>query len=190
MRKAVFFDRDGVLIKDHDLQINVDNIFINEDIIPLIDNLLNKNYIFFMVTNQTVISRGISTEDEVNKLNRLIESKIKSILPKFYFNKIYICPHHPHAQIEKYRIDCDCRKPLPGMINKAVVEFNIDVKSSFMIGDRPSDICAGKLAGSKTVLYKSGMHTNNPIISNKIANYENITPNFQVNSFKELIPHV
>jgi D-glycero-D-manno-heptose 1,7-bisphosphate phosphatase len=73
-----------------------------------------------------------------------------------YLDGIYICPHHPHkgyeGEIPELKIDCDCRKPKPGMLLRAAKDFNIDLQKSYMVGDSESDILAGKAAGCKTVL--------------------------------------
>ena len=73
-----------------------------------------------------------------------------------HIDAMYYCPHHPEAKIEKYRLDCDCRKPKPGMLVKAQQELNIDLKKSFMIGDKLTDIEAGRNAGCKTIMVRTG----------------------------------
>jgi len=71
-------------------------------------------------------------------------------------DRIYYCPHHPTEGIGKYRIDCTCRKPRPGMIDRAVEEFGIDLYKSYMIGDRYKDIIFGRNLGLKTILVLTG----------------------------------
>ena len=73
-----------------------------------------------------------------------------------HIDAMYYCPHHPDAKIEKYRLDCDCRKPKPGMLIKAQHELNIDLKRSFMIGDKLTDIEAGRNARCKTIMVRTG----------------------------------
>ncbi len=73
-----------------------------------------------------------------------------------HIDAMYYCPHHPDARIKKYRLECNCRKPKPGMLKKAEKELNIELKASFMIGDKLTDIEAGRNAGCKTIMVKTG----------------------------------
>lgn len=163
MNKAVFFDKDGVL--------NVDKNLVNESQIPeifkvdLIESAADtiaycrkKGFKIFIITNQTVIARGLINEEELATINKEFERLLLCQNSEAKIDKIYYCPHHPSANIEKYRVICDCRKPKPGLLLKASEEFAINLEESYMIGDRISDIYAGKLAGCKTILLRSGMH--------------------------------
>ena len=93
-----------------------------------------------MISNQTVVSKGLLTYDEMLFLNNKIIQKIDKLLNKKVFDAIYLCPYHPNAQVKKYRRDSKYRKPKPGMLIKAKEKFNISFHKSFMIGDRVSDI--------------------------------------------------
>ena len=73
-----------------------------------------------------------------------------------HIDAIYYCPHHPEARVARYQLDCDCRKPKPGMLIKAEKELDIDLRQSFVVGDKLSDIEAGKKVGCRTVLVKTG----------------------------------
>jgi D,D-heptose 1,7-bisphosphate phosphatase len=150
IKKAVFFDRDGVVIKDHDLLISKEDIILNQDILDLLKYLKKKGYLIFIITNQPVIARGMIDERGVELLNDFLNSLLNHLINKFYY-----CPHHPNANLEKYRKVCNCRKPESGMLFSAAKDFNISLKDSWMIGDMPSDIIAGKNAGCKTIMLKS-----------------------------------
>ncbi|GEM_PF-693034 len=149
--KAIFLDRDGIINKE------VENLYKKEEIvliegIPEILKILKENkFKLIVVSNQPVIARGIATEEEIQEINREINVKIKE-KTGIEIDKFIFCPHHPNANVEKYKINCECRKPSPGMLNEAAKEFNINLKESWMIGDRTSDIIAGKNAGCKTIL--------------------------------------
>ena len=121
-------------------------------------------YLLFIVSNQTVVSRGLITEQDVEELNsfigELLLEKSGCRIEHFYY-----CPHHPEATLSQYRIKCECRKPRPGMLLQAAKEYNLDLSTSFMIGDRISDIVAGHRAGCRTILVETGMHQEKPIIS-------------------------
>lgn len=150
---AIFLDRDGVII-DH-----VDHISRPEQV-KLINkaadaiSLLNKNYKIILITNQAAVGRGICTERDANKVNEKMLAMLAQDEAKI--DATYMCFHHPVHGIGKYKQDCNCRKPKPGMILKAQVDFNIDLKKSYIIGDSTQDIKAGNLAGLKTILVKTG----------------------------------
>ena len=111
-------------------------------------------YLAVVVTNQPVIARGEVSFEELEE----IHNKMETLLGKegAYLDAIYYCPHHPHKGYEgerpELKIECDCRKPKPGMLFKAAEDFNIDLSQSWMIGDGENDVKAGSNAGCKTVL--------------------------------------
>ena len=111
-------------------------------------------YLAIVVTNQPVIARGEVSFEGLEE----IHNKMETLLGKkgAYLDAIYYCPHHPHKGYEgerpELKIDCDCRKPKPGMLFKAAEDFNIDLSQSCMIGDGENDVKAGINAGCKTVL--------------------------------------
>jgi len=107
-----------------------------------------------MVSNQSGIARGYYGEEDAERYNQALAQKLAEEGARI--DAIYICPHHPEAKIEKYRLECDCRKPRPGMLKMAEKALEIDLKQSFMIGDKLIDIEAGKSAGCKTILVKTG----------------------------------
>ncbi len=169
MRAAIFFDRDGVLIKDIHLLTSIDHVHFDNNIYKALSLLIDADYLKIVITNQTVVARGLISIKEVNKINRYINNKIK-INSGVFIDRFYVCPHHPHAYIEEYRIDCDCRKPKPGLLLKAALDYEIDLQKSWMIGDRISDIIAGYKAGCKTILIQTGCHERLPIISDAFDN--------------------
>ena len=107
-----------------------------------------------MITNQPVVARGLCGIEDVENIHK----KMETLLGKegAYLDAIYYCPHHPHKGYEgerpELKIDCDCRKPKPGMLLKAAADFNIDLSRSWMVGDGENDVKAGLNAGCKTAL--------------------------------------
>ena len=164
MNKAVFLDRDGVIIKDVSLLTVPDAIFILNSVPDALNKLKKSGFILIVVSNQTVVARGLATENHVKEINSEIERKIDE-LGGPNFDKIYFCPHHPNASLPEYRKKCECRKPRTGMFSQAAKDHNIDLNSSFMIGDRITDIIAGKNAGCKTILLETGMHKEKTIVT-------------------------
>lgn len=154
INKAIFLDRDGVINEDVGFtHKNHELVFIPRSLEAL-KMLANSDYKIFIVTNQPVIGRGICTEEEYLQFEKYLLEEIKAAGGRI--DKCYYCPHHPTAGKGKYLKDCDCRKPKPGLLLQAKEEYNIDMKHSFMIGDKRSDIAAGKAAGCKTILVKTG----------------------------------
>jgi histidinol-phosphate phosphatase family protein len=154
MERAVFLDRDGVIIEDVG--------YLNEcgriKFLPRASEaikLLNENgFKVIVVTNQSGVARGYFTEETVKEINRNIcESLAKQ---GAFIDKIYYCPHHVEGTVSEYVKDCHCRKPSPGMIEEATREFGIDVENSFVVGDKFCDIEAGRRVGCKTILLASG----------------------------------
>lgn len=188
MNKAIFFDRDGVLNIDKDKAISIKDIELYTGVANLIAFCRIKNYKTFIVTNQPIIARGLMKEYELIQLHNdfqelLLKGNKNAIIDKFFY-----CPHHPDADLIDYRLNCKCRKPKPGMILNAAKEFDIDLKISYMIGDRPSDIIAGYLAGTKTVHCLSGKHTETLIKTNlELSNdLKNLKPDYFINNILEL----
>jgi len=109
-----------------------------------------KNYKIIIITSQSGIGRGYYTEDDMHRFNdhiRDVLSKNGVIIGR---KDIYFCPHHPKkATIAEYLLDCDCRKPKPGLILKAAKEHDINLEESYMVGDKHSDVAAGVRAGCK-----------------------------------------
>ena len=117
--------------------------------------LLNENgWLAIVVTNQAGVARGYFPEGMVGAVHDLLTSELES--EGAHLDAIYYCAHHPAVGEPPYRLDCDCRKPKPGLILKAAKEFDIDLAQSWMIGDRYSDIEFARNAGVKSALVLSG----------------------------------
>jgi len=143
MHKAVFIDRDGVINNDegHYYVYCVEDFKINKNIVEGFQMLHEAGYKLIIVTNQGGIAKGQYTEDDVKKVHDyFIHQMAQSGIP---ITAIYYCPHHNTIS------ECDCRKPKPGMIHRALGEHQIDANQSFLIGDSVRDIEAGKAAGLK-----------------------------------------
>ena len=157
-QKAVFLDRDGTINKYVGFLRNVDEFELMPGVAEAIRKINNSGYLAIVVTNQPVIARGEVTVPEL----QLIHNKMETLLGAegAYLDAIYYCPHHPHkgyeGEIPELKIDCDCRKPKPGMLIRAAEDFNIDLSNSWMIGDGENDIKAGKAARCKTALIGEG----------------------------------
>ena len=150
-QKAIFLDRDGTINKYVGFLRNIDDFELIEGVAEAIKLINQSGYLAIVVTNQPVIARGEVTWEELNEIHK----KMATLLGKegAYVDGIYICPHHPDKGFEgerpEYKIDCDCRKPKPGLLLQAAKDFNIDLSESYMIGDSHRDVEAGENARVK-----------------------------------------
>lgn len=153
-QKAIFLDRDGTINKYVGFLRNIDEFELLSGVAEAVKKINESGYLAIVVTNQPVIARGEVTFEGLET----IHNKMETLLGKegAYLDAIYFCPHHPHSgyegEVKELKVDCDCRKPKPGMLLKAAEELNIDLSQSYMVGDGENDIKAGKAAGCKTVL--------------------------------------
>ena len=151
-QKAIFIDRDGTINKYVGFLCNINDFELLDGVSEAIKKINNSGYLAIVVTNQPVIARGEVTWDELNEIHKKMETLLGE--KGAYLDGIYYCPHHPHkgyaGEISELKINCDCRKPKPGMLLKAAEDFNIDLSLSWMVGDGENDILCGKNAGCKT----------------------------------------
>lgn len=153
-QKAVFIDRDGTINKYVGFLRNIEDFELIPDVGKAIKRINDLGYLAIVVTNQPVIARGEVTIEQLQEIHFKMETLLG--LEGAYLDAIYYCPHHPHkgfeGEIPELKIDCDCRKPKPGLLLKAAKDFNVNLNESWMIGDGENDILAGKAAGCKTAL--------------------------------------
>jgi D-glycero-D-manno-heptose 1,7-bisphosphate phosphatase len=160
--RAVFLDRDGVIIEDTNLLTKTSEIRVLPGVPEALNRLRNAGFRLIVVSNQPVVARGLATEADVERINGEINHQLATgngvALDQFYF-----CPHHPKATLPAYRVNCDCRKPQPGLILQGAKDHHLDLSSSFMVGDRITDIIAGAKAGCRTIMVQTGQHAAEPI---------------------------
>ncbi len=146
-KRAVFLDRDGVLNVDTGYIDKVDDFeFIDGSIEAMIE-LKKKGYLLVVITNQSGIARGYFSEEQFHTLTEWMDWSLAD--RGVDLDGIYYCPHHAEKGLGEFKVDCDCRKPKPGMLFDAIDELGIDVENSILVGDKPSDIQAGIAAGVK-----------------------------------------
>ena len=152
--KAVFIDRDGTLIVEKHYLKDPDDVFLIDGTVEALDIFRELGFLIIVVSNQSGVARGILTEDDVRAVNIRIE---KILSDKGHsIDGFYYCPHYALSDDATYGIECNCRKPATGMIDKAVKEFNIDTVASFVIGDKMSDIKLAHNAQCQPVLVRTG----------------------------------
>lgn len=150
MNRALFLDRDGVINEDGSYLSRPEDIRFLDGIFPLCRAAQEQGYRIIIATNQSGIARGYYTEEDFLQLTRWMcrEFQAHSVT----VDRVYYCPYHPEKGIGRYKADSDDRKPKPGMILRARNEFDLDLQKSILIGDRDSDMEAGRRAGVGTLL--------------------------------------
>ena len=146
MTSAVFLDRDGVINVDHGYVSSWEQFEFLPGAPEALRALQDAGYLLIIVSNQSGIGRGYYSEGDLETLNQAIAEHLGGTLG-VTFSGFYHCPHHPTEAAGEFRQQCDCRKPAPGMIQQAVFDHGIDVKTSLLVGDKDSDIEAGRAAG-------------------------------------------
>jgi len=179
-RKAVFLDRDGTIIKQVELMHSVDELRLLPGAALAINALNQLGFLVVIVTNQPVVARGIIAPKEVDNIHAVLISRLNGKGAKI--DAVYFCPHHPEATMPKFRLRCRCRKPEPGMILKGLKKLNINSKKSFIVGDALIDVVAGKKAGLKTILVKTG-----PGHARLDEKYKNTKPDFIVKNLTQAV---
>lgn len=153
-QKAIFLDRDGTINQYTGFLRNINDFELIAGVVDSIKLINASGYLCIVVTNQPVLARGEVTRTELETIHNKMETLLG--YEGAYIDGIYYCPHHPHkgyeGEVVELKIECDCRKPKPGMLLKAAEDFNIELSASWMIGDGENDIIAGRNAGCRTVL--------------------------------------
>lgn len=156
-QRAVFLDRDGTINKYVGFLRKIDEFELLPGVADAIKDINASGYLAIVVTNQPVLARGEVTWDELQEIHNKMETLLG--YEGAYLDAIYLCPHHPHSgyegEVKELKIECDCRKPKPGMLLNAARDFNIDLSKSWMVGDGENDVMAGINAGCKTALISS-----------------------------------
>jgi histidinol-phosphate phosphatase family protein len=181
--KAVFLDRDGTIIKQIELMHSIDELRLLPGAARAINSLNQSGFLVIIVTNQPVVARGIIGPKEVDSIHAVLIERLNGKGAKI--DGVYFCPHHPEATMPKYRLRCRCRKPEPGMILKGLKKLNINPKKSFMVGDALIDVVAGKKAGLKTILVKTG-----PGHARLDEKYKNVKPDFTVKNLTKAVKQI
>lgn len=152
--KAAFFDRDGVLNVDKSYLYKIEDLEWIDGAKEALAYLTKKGYTIFVVTNQSGIARGYYTVGDMQKLHHYMAQQIAEAGGKI--EKFYYCPHLPGGAVAEFAVECDCRKPKPGLILRAFEEYDIDKDTAFLIGDKPRDVESAEAAGIKGYLFEGG----------------------------------
>lgn len=167
-QRAIFLDRDGTINEYVGFLRNIEDLKLIDGVTEAIKKINQSGYLAIVVTNQPVIARGEVSIEELQEIHNKMETLLGA--EGAYLDDIFYCPHHPdkgfEGEIPEYKIECNCRKPKPGMLLEAAKKYNIDLSKSWMIGDGINDIEAGKAAGCKTALIGDKEYENVTVYSN------------------------
>ena len=153
-RPAVFLDRDGTINEQMGYVNHLSRFQLLPGVARAIRGLNEAGLPVVVVTNQSGLARGYFPES----LLEAVHAELHRLLARegAHLDGLYICPHHPEAREERFRLDCDCRKPRPGLLERAAAELGLDLGRSYMVGDRWSDLRCGAAVGATTVLVLTG----------------------------------
>ncbi|MFN3135589.1 MAG: D-glycero-beta-D-manno-heptose 1,7-bisphosphate 7-phosphatase [Candidatus Kryptonium sp.] len=178
---AIFLDRDGTINEDVNFLSSPEQLVLIENSAEAIKEANELGLKVIVFTNQSGIARGYFTEEDLHRIHKRLDELLAEKGAKV--DAYYYCPHHPTEGNGEYRVECECRKPKDGMLQRASREQNIDLKKSFVIGDRCVDIQAGKTAGATTILVLTG-YGKKEYAKCKSENFE---PDFIAENLKEAI---
>jgi D-glycero-D-manno-heptose 1,7-bisphosphate phosphatase len=153
MKRAVFIDRDGTINVEKEYLFRAEEFEFIPGAAKAIRLLNEAGFLVVVVTNQSGVARGYYAEEDVHLLHRHIAVQLEKEGARV--DAWQYCPHHPSGR-GSYALPCRCRKPQPGMLREAAARFDIDLGASIMIGDKLVDIEAGRAAGCRTILVRTG----------------------------------
>lgn len=153
-KPAVFLDRDGTLIHDVGYLSRVEDVQWYPWSIDAIRLLNRAGFLVCVTTNQGGVGLGFYGPDLVHRVHAEMAEAVEASGGRI--DGFFYCPHHPLAVVESYRVECDCRKPRPGMIRQAEARFAIDLARSFVVGDKIADVGLAANVGARGLLVKTG----------------------------------
>ncbi|WAL61742.1 D-glycero-alpha-D-manno-heptose-1,7-bisphosphate 7-phosphatase [Thermocoleostomius sinensis] len=156
-QSAVFLDKDGTLIENVPYNVDITRIRLCSGVLAGLSLLSKANYPLFVISNQSGIARGYFSEADLIAVEDCLQSQLAP--SEVALNGFYYCPHLPDGCISAYAIECDCRKPRPGLLQQAARDHAIDLSCSWFVGDILHDVEAGRAAGCRTILIDNGNET-------------------------------
>jgi D,D-heptose 1,7-bisphosphate phosphatase len=154
MRRAVFLDRDGTLIEEAGYLDRLERLAFYPYSIDAVRLLNQAGLAIVVTTNQSGVARGLVEESFVREAHDYIATRLSA--GGAHVDGYYYCPHHPQAVLDQYRLDCECRKPAPGLLRRAARDLGLDLARSYVVGDRWHDLQAGSSDGARGVLVRTG----------------------------------
>lgn len=156
MRTAVFLDRDGVLNVDLGYTYKASDLKLVPGAIAGLKKLHQAGFVFVVITNQSGIARGLFTLQDVQDFHQELCRQISALAPEIQFLDFMICPHHPKGVISAFAIECGCRKPGIKLLTDAAAKHYLDLKKSWLVGDKASDVDCAHNAGMRGIQVTRG----------------------------------
>lgn len=184
MKKAIFIDRDGVLIQNVPTLSKWEQVKVIPDVASYVETLKERGFMIFIISTQSSVAQGLISEEEMKTLHLRILEKLAI---SEHVTKSYLCFHHPAAKVEKYRQVCQCHKPKNGFVMEAKKDFKFDLNQSFLIGDQISDVVCANISGLKSILMDG------PAAKEKLEDMglkiapEKLKPGFVTTAFDEAV---
>jgi D-glycero-D-manno-heptose 1,7-bisphosphate phosphatase len=184
VNKAVYLDRDGVINKlvfnpsseEFEPPFTVQDFEFKDNVFESLLKFQELGFKLFLISNQPDYAKGKTTLENLYSVHSFFQKELEK--NGIFFSSFYYCYHHPKGIIKDYTFDCECRKPKTYFVEKSVLEFDIDINSSWFIGDRDSDITCGLNSGLKTIL----------VLNIESKSYiGNTKPDFTVKNLQEAI---
>jgi len=154
LNRAMFLDRDGTINEEVNYLSHPKQLRLIGGAAEAIRLFNHAGLKVVIVTNQAGVGRGYFSEQAVHEIHAALEKSL--LAQEARVDAIYFCPHHPTAGVGAYKMNCHCRKPKPGLLEKAASELKIDLRQSLVVGDKISDLAAGHAVGCKNVLVRTG----------------------------------
>jgi D-glycero-D-manno-heptose 1,7-bisphosphate phosphatase len=155
LRRAAFLDRDGVINEDRHYVHRIEDFHFLPGAVDALRRLQDAGHALVVVTNQGGVGLGLYSEADVARLHAYMRSELAAAGVRL--DAVYHCPHHPRSPDPVWRVPCECRKPAPGMLQRAARELGLDLGASLMVGDKASDLEAARAAGvPRRYLVRSG----------------------------------
>jgi D-glycero-D-manno-heptose 1,7-bisphosphate phosphatase len=183
-KRAVFLDRDGTINVEVGYLSRPEDLLLIEGSAHAIRRLNEAGFLVVVVSNQSGVGRGYFNEEAVASVNEAMVGELARFGARL--DAIYYCPHYPEAVVEKYRLECDCRKPGPGMVRRAERELGIDVPDSYVVGDHRGDILLAKNVGARSVLVVTG-HGADEL---EKLREEGVDPDYVTNNLAEAVDRI
>lgn len=169
VQPAVFLDRDGTINEDVGYLSRLEQLQLFSTAAAAIRIINRRGIPVIVVTNQSGVARGYFGEDFVHEVHGLLQKQLRA--QAAHIDAFYYCPHHPTEGLSPYRQVCSCRKPEAGMLFQASRDLHIDLSRSYMVGDMMKDVQAGKKAGTKGILVRTGYGISEKIDESLLPDY-------------------
>jgi histidinol-phosphate phosphatase family protein len=183
-QRAIFLDRDGTLIREVDGLRSPDQLELLPGVAEAVREINHHGWRAVLVTNQPVVAKGFCTEADVERAHRKLETLLGR--DRAFLDRIYWCPHHPEkgfaGERAELKIECECRKPRPGMLLQAARELNLDLAASWLVGDTTVDIQTARNAGARAALVGTGC-------AGRDGKF-NVTPDFQADNLLDAVRRI